>query len=368
MNIGDRVRLMTGREEGIITRILQGDLIEVAIDNEFTIPLLRSDVVVVTPEEVKHFGARPAPAPITPRPGSTPASAQAPQPGKAAQPVKGQPGKPAPKTTAPSAIAGAYLVLTHQAEELLAVQLVNNTDETLLYTYGEERGTGLYKGVKQGVVPARAHESLAFLHLKDFEQWPAIVMQLLPHHVGPGALHTLDTARVRFKAASFYSARGPAPLLNTEGYVYRLAEHRLSTALPLPAANGGAAASAPEEGAARIDPTLLADRLRSAAAGPPVKVTPPPHEVDLHLDKLPDAPTGEVSNSEALRLQIVVFEDALSRALAANMHEIVFIHGVSNGTLRKEIHRLLSRNRDIKFFEEAQKEKFGFGATLVRLK
>jgi dsDNA-specific endonuclease/ATPase MutS2 len=50
------------------------------------------------------------------------------------------------------------------------------------------------------------------------------------------------------------------------------------------------------------------------------------------------------------------------------MHEIIFIHGAGNGTLRKEIHRQLSRNKDIKFFEEAQKEKFGYGATLVRLK
>ncbi len=69
-----------------------------------------------------------------------------------------------------------------------------------------------------------------------------------------------------------------------------------------------------------------------------------------------------------LRLQLDAFEDALSRALATNMHEIVFIHGTGNGTLRKEIHKNLSRNRDIKFFEDAQKEKFGYGATLVRLK
>ena len=69
-----------------------------------------------------------------------------------------------------------------------------------------------------------------------------------------------------------------------------------------------------------------------------------------------------------LRLQIETFQDHLDRALAANMHEIVFIHGVGSGMLRKEIHKLLSRNKDIKFYEEAQKEKFGYGATRVRLK
>ena len=51
MNIGDRVRLLTGREEGIITRLLNDELVEVAIDNDFTIPVLRREIVVVAAEE-----------------------------------------------------------------------------------------------------------------------------------------------------------------------------------------------------------------------------------------------------------------------------------------------------------------------------
>ena len=56
------------------------------------------------------------------------------------------------------------------------------------------------------------------------------------------------------------------------------------------------------------------------------------------------------------------------RALAIHIHEIVFIHGMGNGVLRKEIHRQLSRNKGIKFFEDVRKEKFGFDATLAQLK
>ena len=43
MNVGDRVRLLTGTEEGIVTRLLDSELVEVAIDNDFTIPVLRRD-------------------------------------------------------------------------------------------------------------------------------------------------------------------------------------------------------------------------------------------------------------------------------------------------------------------------------------
>ncbi|MBC8084498.1 MAG: Smr/MutS family protein, partial [Hymenobacter sp.] len=86
------------------------------------------------------------------------------------------------------------------------------------------------------------------------------------------------------------------------------------------------------------------------------------------LDALRPDGGGDMSSAAILRLQLDTFEDALGRALATDMHEIVFIHGSGSGTLRKEIHKLLSRNKDIKFFEDSRKEKFGYGATLVRLK
>jgi Smr domain len=354
IQVGDRVRLMSGREEGTVTRVLEGgDVLEVAIDGEFTIPLRRSDVVPIAPEETKAFGARPAPPPVAPpRPGSTPKSSAAPAAKPGAAPAKGS---PLPKEKpAPAAVIGAYLVLTHQAEELLAVQIVNNSDDELLFTYGEEK-QDRYIGRKNGVVGPRAALILAHVHMQDFEQWPAIVLQYLPHRASTTELHALETSRIRFKANTFYNSRAAAPIVKQEGYVFRLAEHRLVVSPLLPAIPA-------------IDAVKLAERLNAPPTVANLKVVAPPHEVDLHLDKLADAPTGEVSNSEALRLQMAAFQDALDRALATNMHEIIFIHGLGNGTLKKEIQRALSRDTRIKFFEEAQKEKFGFGATRVRLK
>ena len=94
----------------------------------------------------------------------------------------------------------------------------------------------------------------------------------------------------------------------------------------------------------------------------------PSHEVDLHIEKLTDADISTLSNREILSLQINAFQDNLDRALAANMHEIIFIHGTGNGVLRTEIQKILSRNKQIKYYEDARKEKFGYGATLIRLK
>ncbi len=400
MNVGDRVRLLTGTEEGIITRVLDSELVEVAIDNDFTIPVLLRELVPVAAEEGSAF-RRPAPEvarpstgakknkpqggqpkavrPGTPAPPPGPARPGAPQAG----PSAAMPPRPAATTPPPPAPKGLYLALVHQAPELLALHLLNNTEAEVVFTYGEER-QGKYRALATGQLKAKAASApLAHLHLKDFEQWPAVVFQLLSFKLNADTAYDLLTKRQSFKAATFYSSRRPAPVIGKEAYLFQLDEK------PAPALNPEklAQAEAALEAAAAPAPVLDAKRataLQQALGGdkpasvpaaiapappkPAAALVAPPHEFDLHIDKLRPEGAEGLSNTAMLRQQLDAFEDALSRALATNMHEIIFIHGAGNGVLRKEIHRQLSRNKDIKFFEDAQKEKFGYGATLVRLK
>jgi hypothetical protein len=399
MNVGDRVRLLTGTEEGIITRVLDSELVEVAIDNDFTIPVLVRELVPVAAEEGQAF-RRPAPEPTRPATGSkknkplggqpkaqrpgTPAPSPPPGRAQPAGPSAAMPPRPAAATPPPPAAKGLYLALVHQAPELLALHLLNNTELEVVFTYGEER-QGKYRALATDKLKAKAASAaLAHLHLKDFEQWPAVVFQLLSFKLNGDAAYDLLTKRQSFKASTFYTSRRPAPVIGKEAYLFQLDER------PAPALNPEklAQAEAALEAAATPPPVLdtkQASVLQQALGGdkpaPPVPaavapappkpaaaIVAPSHEFDLHLEALrPEGGEG-LSNTAMLRLQLDAFEDALSRALATNMHEIIFIHGAGNGTLRKEIHRQLSRNKDIKFFEEAQKEKFGYGATLVRLK
>lgn len=147
MNVGDRVRLLTGREQGIITRLLSDELVEVAIDNDFTIPVLRREVVVIAAEEQKAFGTS-SQGPVAPR--DVAKAAKAAKSAKAAAPpvpnaatvsVRGGAEQPAaPKATVPQpAPKGLYLALSHQSPELLSAHIINNTDTDVLFTYGEER-------------------------------------------------------------------------------------------------------------------------------------------------------------------------------------------------------------------------------------
>jgi hypothetical protein len=328
MNVGDRVRMMHSKEEGIITRFLDKGMVEVAIDNDFTIPVLKREVVVIAQEEERLF--RSGPEPETRDKGS------------------GYPRSAASPTPALLSASGIFVALTHQTEDLLAVHILNNADYDLLFTYGEER-QAQYRGVQNDKIGAREGKIVSHLHLKDFDKWPDLVVQFLQHRSGSPTLFEPITKRVHFKASSFYKSKKTAPVIKQEAYLFQLD-------------------SKPIE----IDPQKIKEQLSEAAAASPgnFRLQPPPHEVDLHIEQLvaPGKDPSQMNNSEMLRLQLATFEDALDRAIAANMHEIIFIHGTGSGVLRKEIHKLLSRNKDIKYYEEAQKEKFGYGATLVKLK
>lgn len=323
MNIGDRVRLLHGREQGIITRFLGNDQVEIAIDNDFTIPVMRREIVVVAAEEDKFFGAN--------------AGTLAPDSGKNKTPE-------APLAPALSA-KGLYIGLTHQSPELLAVTIINNTDYDLLYTYGEEQNER-YKGINNDKLNPKAFKVVSHLHLKDFDKWPDLVLQFIQHRASTVALLEPGLRRIKFKASSFYKSKKTAPVINKEAYLFPV-DIKLE----------------------KIDLEKLQDKLADPAlTAETYTLQAPPHEVDLHIEKLTQQDPRTMSNSEILKLQLSTFQDNLDRALAANMHEIIFIHGTGNGVLRNEIHKILGYNKQIRFYEDARKEKFGYGATLVRLK
>ncbi|MDX5419636.1 MAG: Smr/MutS family protein [Hymenobacteraceae bacterium] len=318
MNVGDRVRLMSGREEGIITRILDNNIVEVAIDNDFTIPVSRREIVLIAPEEAKAFRGQ-----------------------------EQETTKPAARKEPPAPVLaekGIYLAMVHQSEELLAATVINNTDYDVLFTCGEDRNNQ-YRGLQNDKLAPKATRVVSHYHLKDFEKWPTLVVQFLQHRNGSPSLFEPVTKKVLFRANSFYKSKRTAPVVNKEAYLFQIDTKPVA-----------------------VDTDKIKEQLaEKPAAQENNKVQAPEHEVDLHIEKLVEDHSG-MSNSAMLKLQLDRFQDALERAMAANMHEIIFIHGSGNGILRKEIQKILSRTPGIRFFEDAKKEKFGYGATLVRLR
>ena len=114
-------------------------------------------------------------------------------------------GRNGPGTAAdkqPAAARGLFLALVHQSPELLGVTLINNTEAEVLYTYGEETGARPYRALAADKLgPKASTKPLSFLHLKDFETWPAAIFQLLPTRPNGDAAYELLTKRQAFKAS-----------------------------------------------------------------------------------------------------------------------------------------------------------------------
>jgi hypothetical protein len=318
MHIGDRVRLLHGHEEGIITNILPNNIIEVEIEDGFVIPVLRKEVALVAKEESIHF----QPANERLREG----------------------GEKNPKEAVTGAV-GIYFSFISLNEHEVALHLVNNTDYIILYSVSEmERGK--FYGLAYGTLSERSAGKIKNYQLKDFEQWPTFLVQLSYHRKGYFVPKQPITKSLKLKAASFYKRKKNSPVLNKDGYVVQLDI---------------------DERPLNLDPEKLKEKLLDSAPAKTIDKTPPAEVVDLHIEKLVAHPE-KLSSTEILDIQLNTFRHILDQAIVAGMDQITFIHGVGNGILKHAIQREASQMRNIRFFKDAMKEKFGHGATLIRIK
>ncbi|OFY51923.1 MAG: hypothetical protein A2X22_04490 [Bacteroidetes bacterium GWF2_49_14] len=103
---------------------------------------------------------------------------------------------------------------------------------------------------------------------------------------------------------------------------------------------------------------------------PPVakssKVKSPAREIDLHINKIADSVVG-LTNTEILGIQMELFRRELNRAIRDNESEIIFIHGIGNGTLKGELRRAADRDFSWCSQEDASFKEYGFGATRIRI-
>jgi len=88
----------------------------------------------------------------------------------------------------------------------------------------------------------------------------------------------------------------------------------------------------------------------------------PPMEVDLHIQHLVKSSKG-MSNYDILTLQVDTAKYKLEFAIRKRIPRVVFIHGVGEGVLQKELEYLFDKY-PVKI-TEASYQKYGLGATEV---
>lgn len=320
MNIGDKVRLLHGKEEGIVTRMLPGDLVEIEIEEGFKIPVQRRELALVSPEEALRFkpGSATGPAPLAPQ---------------------------RKQTAEIVANKGLYLAFVPLNDRELAQHVINNTDWDVPFVLSAGSEPHL-RGLATGVLKSRTAQKIQDLAVKDFDSWGVFTFQALFSRGAFMSARPPLEKRLRFRMNSFFNSKQTAPVLGKDAHLFQL----------------DAEEAAPRELVEKLVEKRFEPALLPAVALP----LKPTATVDLHIEKLAKEALM-MGPPEMLEIQLKTFEIQLENAIAHAMTEITFIHGVGNGVLRDELHRRLGKNPQVKFFQDAQKEKFGYGATRVSL-
>jgi hypothetical protein len=239
---------------------------------------------------------------------------------------------------------GIFLAVVedHKASSVVHFTLLNRTSFQLLLTLTTDH-MGKYKGEFASTIQAKTNSQIYSANLADIEVWPEFIFQILSFtatNVKPKS--PLNIVK-KFKAKDFSGAKKEVAGLNRYAWIIQLDE-------PVPL----------------IDAQKLKESFFRAPSSQPV-IAKPAQEIDLHIEKLRDDHQF-LDQSEMINIQLAYFQQMLDAAIVNQMPKIVFIHGVGNGTLRHHIHKVISKHPQVRTFMDAQKEKFGFGATEVVFK
>lgn len=312
--LGDFVRFVDEKREGYITRIFDDQMIGVTGDDDFEIPVLATKVTSVYGHQSgtgKQANAQGGNTPI----------------------VVGEFIK-----------HGVYLGVVNdtRAASVVHFHLINETSFELLVSF-TTNAYEKFKGEYAGVLAPQSSVDLYAAQLADIQLWPTFELQALYHTRQLVKPNKPISFSQKFKAKDFASPKKTLPIVKAAGWMIRLDEQDVL-----------------------IDPLKLKESFFKPAEEK-LELDRPSNEVDLHIDKLRDD-YQFLDTSEMLQIQLNHFRKALDAAIVHQMPVIIFIHGAGNGILRHELHKQLGKHPKIATFMDAQKEKFGYGATRVLLK
>jgi len=315
MKIGDKVRLVHGKESGVITRVIDAQQIEVEIEDGFRIPVSKREVTVISTEENLLTGKA----------------------------VAAEPNQATSAKTLEGNIQVAFQAFNDRTHRVF---LINERNCPILFSCFKKTKQHTLL-IQSGKLEAGSILSLDEWNTNEFSTWPNLIFQFI--YLLPSVEKIVQpySTEVIVKAEKFYKNKKHHPLLKGEANTWPIdSDLKLDNK----------------------DIEILSSVLNNpSASGSLLAFDEPEAEVDLHIEKL-DADWESLTPMQIMHIQTSTFEKKLDQAIACGMEEITFIHGVGNNVLKNEIHKRLSKNKRIDYFKDAKKERFGYGATLVKLK
>jgi len=193
MNIGDRVRVLHGKEEGVIRKVSTGGRLEVEIEDGFVIPVMKSEVVLIAEAEKSYFGDSQTssvdieiPLPIS-----------------------------APKDQ------GLYLAFLPINDQNLSLYLINDSPKAYLSHASEVYGSN-HRTLFAGTLGAGEVKKIDDRLLKELDEWPSFLLRFIPIQAKLEKAIPAFERQFKLKATQFFKHLSTAPLLGKKVYLFAL--------------------------------------------------------------------------------------------------------------------------------------------------
>lgn len=316
MNIGDKVRVVHGKEQGVVVGFGPKGVVEVMLSDGFKIPFTKSDLVVVSALEDKVFALDPT--------------------------------LESPKSTSNKIHSfsdkGIFLAKIVEKEGKHVFHLVNNTDFQLIYTSFLLRASSETKPLQAGILNKKTSIQIFQTEQTGLLDEAKMLIQMLFFAQTRSEVRLPLIREIELKPNKWKGEADVLPVIEKKGNKIQL-----------------------DISLTDQDAITLANTLGEKIPTTSHQIMKPASEVDLHIEKLVND-HYTLRAEEKLRYQMRAFESHLEKAVSAGLKEVIYIHGVGNGILKAEIGKKLSNNIFVKHYEDARRDKYGYGATLVLLK
>lgn len=352
---GDKVRFLNQSGGGIVTKIISPQMVHVAIEDGFEIPILTNELLMIDTSDAgsRFFDKVQKTTSEVPNSSKNTASGKSPvtesEDYDRIFSIKKSKGADAETIWLAFRPHDQKWLITG----LIDVCLLNPTDYDMLYSFMVKKPDHQWIGADYDVLPPESGITVTTLSREELSEWLEGSVQML--------FQKETQPRLIMPVNSTYRLK-PSRFLKEDNYIQNnfAGDKLLMVSLTVLQARESSpesleGADLPVDSRIKVEmPKALIDKHR---------IAPFEAEVDLHISML-EANYSKLSNFEILKIQTDYFQKCLGSALEAQYRRIIFIHGIGNGTLRSAIVELLKPYEELTV-QNAPFKKYGYGAIEV---
>ncbi|MDO4771134.1 DUF2027 domain-containing protein [Porphyromonas sp.] len=351
IKIGDRVRFLNTTGGGIVKSISRDGVVEVEDESGFDIPVLASEIVVVT------AGSTIVPKPEIHRKETTPEPVTVKQP----ESPKKVEVRERPTDTGHEAINAVLAYLPSDPEAVgegdYEAYIVNDSNYDLYVHYMISDG-GDWRLMFSGVVPFDSSEFIESFPPSGLAARNRIKAQIMAFKDRDSFVaKPMFEANIRITGLRFFKTNAfvPNDYFDDGAIIFPLVEDDRSV-------------QGKKIDAKKLEQEMMKAKTTNQTTNPkPSPKSSKQREViveDLHIHELIDSTAG-MDNKAMLEIQLEHVRKVMQQYSNDKKRHIVFIHGKGEGVLRKAVMDLIKREYPKAQMQDASFQEYGFGATEV---